>query len=191
MWRQLLAICVIGIRLASASEVLERRTWVDISVDEKGSVTEATAVGELQEVLAGHIESYVQAMSFEPAMINGAAAPSTTSVWVEFKLLKTATGWELQFLDYNAEPRPTERRAVRYPASAFRNGRQGWVKISFTVKSSGHVSDLNIVESSHREFEKAAVNSIRKWRFKPRTVNGQPIPTVVDRTIEFVLEDGT
>ena len=45
------------------------------------------------------------------------------------------------------------------------------------VFTDGHVINVTIVDSSHKVFDSAAVKAARKFRFKPRIVDGTPLET--------------
>ena len=59
-----------------------------------------------------------------------------------------------------------------YPVRAAQDGIEGFVVVEFDVGVDGTVSNVRIVESSHRLFEKSAINAVRKFRYKPRVVDG-------------------
>ena len=72
------------------------------------------------------------------------------------------------------------RRARRYP------GQETGLKAVVSVKilSSGRVGDVEIVDSSGNEkFDKWARLSIKKWRFKPKTVNGVAVDSIYELPI--------
>lgn len=64
-----------------------------------------------------------------------------------------------------------------YPPRAIAMNLDGWVIVRFDVTADGLVTNATAVESSHRVFEKAAIDTVRKFRYKPRVVDGQPQPT--------------
>ena len=54
----------------------------------------------------------------------------------------------------------------------------------------GSTRDIRIVESSHSVFERAAVDSAAKYRYRPRVINGEPVEVPgVQTLIRFVLEN--
>jgi len=61
-----------------------------------------------------------------------------------------------------------------YPATAEARGLEGWVLVEFDVRADGGVANAIVVESSSRVFEKAALNAVYRFRFKPRVVGGVP-----------------
>lgn len=78
-----------------------------------------------------------------------------------------------------------------YPRKAARNGEEGWVKIEFTITAQGEVIDPKVVASQPRRiFDRAALKAIRKWRFKPKTVDGVAVPRRATQVVEFSLASG-
>jgi protein TonB len=64
------------------------------------------------------------------------------------------------------------RVSPTYPARAQQVGLEGWVLVEFDVLSSGAVTNVRIVDSSDRMFEDAARNAAKRFRFKPRIIQG-------------------
>ncbi len=76
----------------------------------------------------------------------------------------------------------------RYPYRAARKKIEGWVKVSFVITVQGTVQDAVVVDAKPKGiFDKAALQAILKWRFKPRINNGKPVATRADQTINFTL----
>lgn len=77
-----------------------------------------------------------------------------------------------------------------YPRRALARGIEGYVVVEFTVTRTGSVRDVHVVESKPPGvFDRVAVEAARKFRYKPRVVDGQPIdvPGVRNR-ITFRIE---
>ncbi|WP_457676399.1 energy transducer TonB [Thiolapillus sp.] len=87
---------------------------------------------------------------------------------------------------------PLVKIAPRYPRKAALAGKEGWVKVEFTVTELGTVTDVKVLDSKPRRlFDRAAKKAILKWKFKPRVVDGKPVPRRAVQVIEFKLaEDG-
>lgn len=84
----------------------------------------------------------------------------------------------------------TVRVQPPYPRRAALAGTTGWVKVSFTVTPQGTVVDPRVVASEPpRVFDNAALGAIVKWRFRPRTVNGEPVRVRATQTFQFSLDD--
>ncbi|MCK9366762.1 MAG: energy transducer TonB [Metallibacterium scheffleri] len=77
---------------------------------------------------------------------------------------------------------------AKYPLDAARNGEQGWVDVAFTVNPDGSVSDVRVTNAEPRRvFDRAAIDAVSRWQFKPALINGRPTAVVVKRRIEFKL----
>ncbi|ADD68374.1 TonB family protein [Denitrovibrio acetiphilus DSM 12809] len=73
-----------------------------------------------------------------------------------------------------------------YPFTAKRRQVTGKVILKFLVKSSGEVSDMQIVSSEPEGvFDEAVRNAIARWRFKPGIYDGKPVNTWVVAPFEF------
>lgn len=76
-----------------------------------------------------------------------------------------------------------------YPMRAMRRGIEGWVKIKFLVNTNGLVENPKVMEATPESiFDKSVINCVLKWKFKPGTVEGVPVNTMVETTIRFKLE---
>jgi len=76
-----------------------------------------------------------------------------------------------------------------YPMRAMRRGIEGWVKVRFLVNTQGRVEQLKVIESDPESvFDKSVINCISQWKFKPGTVEGEPVNTMAETTIRFELE---
>ncbi len=66
--------------------------------------------------------------------------------------------------------------APGYPSSARRMGEQGQVRLDVHVGADGVVIDVQLRESSgSAALDRSAMEAVRKWRFRPATVDGQPV----------------
>lgn len=73
---------------------------------------------------------------------------------------------------------PTFKVQPIYPNALLRKKIGGKVIVSVTVDSSGAVTKVNIKQSSGQsELDKAVQTAVQKWKFKPGTRDGKPVPT--------------
>lgn len=69
------------------------------------------------------------------------------------------------------------RVAPVYPTRATSDGLEGYVIVEFDVMPDGSTANIRVIESSHRVFERSAMNAAKKFRYKARVVNGEPLAT--------------
>lgn len=85
---------------------------------------------------------------------------------------------------------PVTKPPPMYPPRAAQSGIQGYVIVEYTVTTTGETRDVAVVESTNSVFDRAAVESAKKYKYLPRMIDGTPIEVSGVRTkIEFVLED--
>jgi protein TonB len=84
-------------------------------------------------------------------------------------------------------PRPVRRVAPKYPARARANGLTGRVTLKLLIGPSGSVLEVRVVAASEDEFERAALQAIRAWRFQPALYKGQPVKVWARQTVRFKL----
>jgi protein TonB len=84
-------------------------------------------------------------------------------------------------------PIPIEQVKPQYTSEAMRARVQGSVSIECVVMPDGSVGDLRIIRSLDRQFglDEEAIKAARRWRFRPGSLHGEPVPVVV--TIELMF----
>ncbi|GEM_PF-5367157 len=90
-------------------------------------------------------------------------------------------------------PEPKKRIDPRYPTEYARGGLEGWVQLTFSINEKGKVADIKIVDSTgYKLFEREAVKALKKWRYTPAHLDGQPISYTKNAVrLDFSLGDGT
>jgi protein TonB len=83
---------------------------------------------------------------------------------------------------------PLERVPPKYPARAAERHIEGWVKIEFTITTTGAVEDAVVVGAEPAEiFDEAALKAINQWIFKEKVVNGTAVEQRAVQTLQFKL----
>ncbi len=82
------------------------------------------------------------------------------------------------------EPRLLSRVMPEYPLVAKEAGIQGDVVIKTTIDAKGNVVNVQIV-SGPQMLRGPALTALRRWRYEPSTLNGQPIAVQMLVTIKF------
>ena len=89
--------------------------------------------------------------------------------------------------DLDQRPRPISQVEPRYPLEMKKAKITGSVVLLFVLNEGGRVEDLRVEASSRPEFEKPALDAVRKWRFKPGTREGKAVRSYVRQQILFNL----
>lgn len=73
-----------------------------------------------------------------------------------------------------------------YPTAALRAGQSGWVVVGFTISPEGRATDIRVVEAQPRHvFDRAAVDAVSRYRFKPAMHDGVAVASTKQQKIEF------
>lgn len=76
----------------------------------------------------------------------------------------------------DGDARPIVRVDPKYPIDAARDGKEGWVILSFNINKLGEVTNIAIVDAEpKRTFNKAAKQALRKWKYRAKIVDGKPV----------------
>ena len=78
-----------------------------------------------------------------------------------------------------------------YPRRALQRGLEGYVKVKFVVTETGSVIDPVVVAAEPQNiFDRAALQAVLKFKYKPRMVDGEPVAVRgVENIIRFKLDD--
>jgi TonB family protein len=61
------------------------------------------------------------------------------------------------------------------------------VTLSLVVDTKGKPQNVRVLRPQHKDYEKSALSSVRVWRFKPATCNGEPMPTMINVQVDVPL----
>lgn len=104
-----------------------------------------------------------------------------------------STGFKLgNMMTRDGDATPIVRIEPQYPIAAARDGKEGWVQLSFTINELGGVDDVQVIDADpKRIFDREAKRALKKWKYKPKIVDGkalkQPGMTV---QLDFKLDGG-
>lgn len=87
--------------------------------------------------------------------------------------------------DVEEKPVPTRRIEPVYPPTMKRQKINGSVRVEFVVDKNGNVVAPRVVQSSHMEFEKPALDAIRRWKFTPGKKDGEAVRVRVAAPLIF------
>ncbi|MEQ8427815.1 MAG: TonB family protein [Gammaproteobacteria bacterium] len=86
---------------------------------------------------------------------------------------------------------PIVKVAPQYPRRAVSRGIEGYVIVEYTVTKQGTVKDPVIIQAEPESiFNKSAVDSVLRYKYKPRVINGEPVEVPgVQTKITYELEE--
>jgi TonB family protein len=89
----------------------------------------------------------------------------------------------------DVQPVPKSQTRPVYPAAMRRAGIAGEVTVEFKIDAHGNVVDAHAVRSSQIDFESAAIDCVKKWKFRPALKDGKPFEVRMQMPIVFSLGD--
>ena len=75
-----------------------------------------------------------------------------------------------------------------YPEAARRARIQGVVVLECTIGKTGSVQEVKVLRPLPLGLTEAANDAVRKWKFKPSTLNGKPVEVLYILTVRFNLQ---
>ena len=92
--------------------------------------------------------------------------------------------------DLEKRPEAVSQTPPSYPPELRKAKIEGSVTLVFVLSEDGRVEEPRVENSSRPEFEKPALEAIRKWRFKPGIKDGLPVRTYVRVPMRFRVASG-
>jgi protein TonB len=72
-----------------------------------------------------------------------------------------------------------------YPLAAKAMRLQGSVRVSAKVNAQGRVTEVTWI-SGNSLFQDSTVTAVKQWRYKPATLDGQPVESTVEIILRFL-----
>ena len=184
----LLGVALYATLPGSASAVDEaKKIWIGapiaIAADGKADVGEVKGVSG---ALLGTAREALAKARYLPARRNG--SPVASSTHVTAMLVLTPAGpddYSISLDNINLAPTGLFVSPPLYPAEMVRSNRSGDVELRLRIGVDGKPVYLRTVSSSDRAFEKAAIESTKRWKFEPQRIAGQPVEVEVSQTFRF------
>ena len=80
-----------------------------------------------------------------------------------------------------------EKFAPDYPRVARQAGLGGRVTVLAVIAPDGSVESVEVLSSTNRLFNEAAVEAVRKWRYRPALMNGRPVRVYFSVVVDFLV----
>ena len=85
-------------------------------------------------------------------------------------------------------PVSVSRVDPQYTEIARRARIEGIVVIEAVIDRDGNVTDARVLKPLPMGLDTAALDAVKRWKFKPGTLNGQPVPVYYNLTVTFRLQ---
>jgi protein TonB len=82
-------------------------------------------------------------------------------------------------------PEIVERVEPQYPEAARKARLDGVVILNAIIAASGEVEAVRVLRSAGRLLDDAAAEAIRKWTYRPATLNGRAVRVLLTVTVDF------
>jgi TonB family protein len=79
--------------------------------------------------------------------------------------------------------------SVVYPAELRKARQEGRVTVALLIDENGDVVDTSVVDSTNNKLNRAAILSMRSWKFSPMFLDNVPFKTVVIAPMAFKVKD--
>jgi len=76
----------------------------------------------------------------------------------------------------------------KYPEAARQARMQGVVVLECVIGTNGRVKSVKVLRGMPLGLTQSAVAAVKKWRFKPSTLNGKPVSVIYILTVRFTLQ---
>jgi TonB family protein len=133
-------------------------------------------------------------VEFEPALVDGRAVSSETSLYVLLGVDEGPNGFGPLAIDSICMvPGYRKVSPPRYPNNKLRRGLEGHVVVELAYDADGRVTEAEVVDAARadRDFARAALNAARQWEFEPQKVDGKPVPGTATVPVYFTLGNGS
>jgi TonB family protein len=161
-------------------------------------LAEARALGVSPTRVAAAIRAAPPAGTAQPPTTpTERLAPRAADRISDGRLLEPSQDSALARLKAPHQPSPSELKRTRYvppdyPKDALKRGIGGEVRVRITLAGDGKVKSAQILNSSPADvFDQAALDAVRRWRFKPLAVGNPDFEATVVTNIVFRPDDAT
>jgi periplasmic protein TonB len=82
----------------------------------------------------------------------------------------------------------THRVEPNYTDSARKAKTTGVVIVEAIIDKEGNVDKVHVIKGLGMGLSEAAAEAVKHWKFKPGTLNGEPVDVIFNLTVNFTLQ---
>jgi hypothetical protein len=159
-------------------ENLRSQIFAPVVVDAKGHIQ---SIGEITPALdantAAAMIERIQAIEFEPALLNGVPAPVEATLWLTLGLREVTDGLRLEVVDVYTGAAMTRAQGPKIPPSMMRRGENVTIMTLVRYDEAGSVVEASVESATIpvARVEDMALKAAYSWEFKPENVAGHAI----------------
>lgn len=163
--------------VVKAADVARFRLWADVTADADGSVRDVRLVDPPPAPVARSIRRRIGGWTLRPSHPVSPGESWTTSVWVETELVPAGPGrMSVSVRRLRVGPRPVRELRPALPGRLKGQRTDGRVEVAFMVDENGRPRDPVVLAADRPgKFDRYAVMTVKRWRYKPVTVSGKPV----------------
>ena len=91
--------------------------------------------------------------------------------------------------DFDVRPVPLKTPPPDYPHKLKRDGVSGVVAVKVLIDETGSVTECTVSKSTNPEFDGAALDAVKRWKFKPAQKDGNPVKAKLLIPIQFQINE--
>jgi TonB family protein len=116
-----------------------------------------------------------------------AAAAQDSSPIVLGENTRVCNARESDERDCVTAPRTIYAPDPQYPEKERKARHRGTVVVELVVDTEGSTRNVTVIRPLGRDFDQAAVDAVRNWKFSPATRDGQPVAVRIKVEVSFRL----
>lgn len=91
--------------------------------------------------------------------------------------------YDLQDLD--TRPQAKFQAKSKYPSGARKEGLEGWAVVEWIIAADGALMEIRVVDSTHEEFTKSAIEAVSKSKWEPGEIDGEAVSVRVRQRLDY------
>lgn len=119
----------------------------------------------------------IKAEPTPPPIVRTKPISSASSSGTQINVPKVANDAKTTLGQTDRKATPIITIPPTYPDSALTKNIEGWVLVEFTITSAGTVEDAEVIEAEpERIFNRETLRAIKRWKYQPKMLEGNPVP---------------
>jgi len=158
-------------------------------IDHTGAVRDIRVLQGLPHGLSEAAVEAVKQWVFKPGTMNGEAVDVVFKLTINFKLdKKDSDGAPLRVGGDVKAPVVMEKVEPLYTDEARKARISGIVILEVVIGRDGLVKNAAVLKPLPFGLDRAAVDAVTQWKFKPGTLDGKPVDVIFNLTVAFKLD---